>query len=806
MRYRQTLLSLLIQRVSIVVFLLSYSPMSGFCIPANSIDHHDGRALNFVENKGQIRDQYGNPRNDIQFKVGDDALSIFISAGSIHYQFSRQRDTPSPECKDNEKARAKLYPYDMYRLDMSLMGADTHARVVLGQQLPCYEHYYTSALESDACVRSFSSILYKNIYPAIDWKIYLHEGRLEYDFIVHPGGNPADIRIQYNGATHIESATDHIKVETPLGFIKETKLFLYDSATGNNLSAGFKHEGNVFGFKVKDNGKNTYIIDPTLEWATYYGGSANDQGSTITCNRAGDVFVAGMAKSTSNIATTGSYQTVFGGYSDAFLARFSSTGAMIWATYFGGESADDAIGISCDNAGSVYVAGATNSTMNIATVGAYKTSLSNVSNNDGFIAKFTESGTRIWSTYFGSDSTDDANKIVCDGAGNVYVSGVTKSPSGIATSGSWQTVYGGGNTDCFLAKFNTSGSLLWSTYMGGEGTEQAAALALDSYGHVYIGGNTTSTTNIATAGSASTTLNGSSDGFISRFSSEGSLERSTYYGGEGQDYIQAAAAENSGLYICGTTSSTTNISLASRYQDHYGGGSTDGFIARMDTSLSLIWSTYFGDTGDDELYGLALNAHGGIGISGFTNSTDRISTPSAWQTNLLGTHNTCVAVFDETGQLHWASYYGGTGETRSVGAIADTAGSIYLTGFTNSPTNIATTGAYQSAVGGAYDTYIAKFGAFDITGVQGVTQALPLAIFPVPNDGKFSIKGTFGNDIQSVNLTVTDVTGKKIYSSTEPVSGGSLLSHVDMASAMPGVYMVQVRTVERMYVMSFVKD
>jgi Beta-propeller repeat len=334
------------------------------------------RPLVFTENKGQITDQHGNARNDIQYKVATKGLSIFVGKGQLHYQWSKpltRRKIPNKFSHSFlEKPDTSAIRYSMYRLDMELAGANPDAQVIAEDKQDYHENYHTAALHgNNATASTYKKITYKNIYPHIDWVLYIKDNTLEYDFIINPGGNVSDIKIKYGGATDIARTDKNIKVATPFGAITERNLYAYEQATRKPITASYGSHKNSFGFKLTTHDPRlTTIIDPVLAWGTYYGGDGEDESLGMACSGAGDAFICGLTTSLSNVATTGAYQTVYGGNEDAFLAKFNSEGMRMWATYYGGPSQDYATSVTCDSAGNVYITGLTYSSAGIATPGS----------------------------------------------------------------------------------------------------------------------------------------------------------------------------------------------------------------------------------------------------------------------------------------------------------------------------------------------------------------------------------------------------------------------------------------------------
>ena len=350
----------------------------------------------------------------------------------------------------------------------------------------------------------------------------------------------------------------------------------------------------------------------TIQWSTYYGGSGNDGGWAIALDDSGNVYMSGYTSSLDSIATVGSHQSTLGGNSDVFLAKFSNTGVLKWATYYGGSGADAALGIICDHSGNVYMCGQTSSTDSIASVGSYQST--NGGLDDAFLAKFNGNGNLIWATYYGGSNEDRAYALTLDINGNIYITGTTLSSDSISTSGTYQSSYGG-NEDAFIAKFNNSGGLLWASYIGGRGQESGYSITADSTGR---------------------------DG-------------------------------SGNIYVTGVTSSTDSIATIGSYQSSYGGGSLDGFVSKFNTSGVLLWSTYYGGGAFDQSLGIACDGLGNIFITGGTQSTDSIATSSSYQSSIGGYTDAFLAEFNSAGHLVWSSYYGGGMNQNGADPSADVA-------------------------------------------------------------------------------------------------------------------------------------
>ena len=380
-----------------------------------------------------------------------------------------------------------------------------------------------------------------------------------------------------------------------------------------------------------------YDCGGQLQWATYFGGGSLDQGFGVTTDDTGNVYITGPATS-SGLATAGTYQTANAGAQDVYIAKFNTSGALKWATYYGGPDYEYGFSIRLDTAGNIYVSGATNSGSGIATNGTYQTTYGG-GTDDAFIAKFNNSGTKLlWGSYFGGGAYEHAGAMVLDKSTNIFISGYTTSGTGISTAGAYQSKLAGA-TNAFIAKFNNNGSLAWGTYYGGANNDYSYQMAIDTSGSIFITGGATSSSGIASAGAYQTALTGSEDAFVAKFSNSGSRLWATYYGGPNSSYGQGVATDVFGdLYLSGYTSSSSGIATTGAYQTALGGG-TDAFYAKFSGAGTRLWASYYGGANADEAYGITTDNAGNIYSSGYTSSSSGIATSGAFQSSLKGMQN-----------------------------------------------------------------------------------------------------------------------------------------------------------------------
>ena len=348
-------------------------------------------------------------------------------------------------------------------------------------------------------------------------------------------------------------------------------------------------------------------LNPTgsaLLYSTYLGGGAWDFGKGISVDVSGNAYITGATSWMNFPTTAGAFQTTFAGGStlwmgDAFVTKLNPSGsALIYSTYLGGGSPDMGVSIAVDAGGNAYVTGETRSANFPTTAGAFQSTYGggNQHGGDAFVTKLNSSGSAlVYSTYLGGGSIDIGTAIVVDPSGIAYVTGWTDSWNFPATPGALQTGYGGGLDDAFVTKLNSTGSsLLYSTFLGGNGWDQAAGIRIDASGNAYLTGFTDSNFP-TTADALQTAPGGATDAFVAKLNSTGSsLLYSTYLGGSGSDYGAGIALDAAGYaYVTGNAGSgfpTTPGAFQTTHGGSHSGYPGDGFVSKIlvDTGYEIV--------------------------------------------------------------------------------------------------------------------------------------------------------------------------------------------------------------------------
>jgi hypothetical protein len=433
--------------------------------------------------------------------------------------------------------------------------------------------------------------------------------------------------------------------------------------TGSTGSTNFPTTAGAFQTTYGGGSEDAFItkLNPTgsgLVYSTYLGaggGFGNDEAHGIAVDSADNAYVTGSTNSTNFPTTPGAFQPTVPfkncsavGCTTVFVTKINPAGsALVYSTYLGGSGEDGGAAIAVDAAGNAYVAGGTQSSNFPTTPGVFQPTPGGVSGSssgvgDVFVTKLNTTGSGlVYSTYLGGSLGEGPGGIAVDASGNTYVAGGTQSSNFPTTPGAFQTTHGGGLDTAFVTKINPTGTgLVYSTFLGGNGSDGAAGPVLDAAGNAYVTGNTSSTNFPTTPGAFQATYGGGvGDAFVTKLNPLGSgLIYSTYLGGSGQDAGAGIALDSSGnAYVAGYTNSA-NFPTVNAVQGAIGGG-LDAFVTVVNpTGLALVYSTYLGGSGYDQGSGIALDSlpNPNAYVTGFTGSLNFPTTTGALQTTFGG--------------------------------------------------------------------------------------------------------------------------------------------------------------------------
>jgi hypothetical protein len=565
--------------------------------------------------------------------------------------------------------------------------------------------------------------------------------------------------------------------------------------TGTTRSAGFPVTTGAFqtAHAADGGGFDVFVtkLSPSgdsLIYSTYLGGNGFfDIGNGIAVDSTGHAYVTGATQSSNFPVTAGAFQTVYGGggFYDVFVTKIGPNGdSLVYSTYIGGATEDYGAAIALDPLGSAYVTGRTLGNDFPVTAGAYQVFSRGVW--DAFVTKLSPSGdSLVYSTYLGGGSWDYGNGIALDASNNAYVTGYTQSANFPVTAGAFQILSGGGH-DAFITKLAPNGdSLIYSTYLGGAGEDHGNGIALDASDNAYVTGYTASANFPVTGGALQTVRAGNKDAFVAKLGTAGdSLVYSTYLGGTGDDFGNGIALDASdNVYVTGYTASANFPVTAGAFQGTLG-GSNDVFLTGLGPNGdSLVYSTYLGGTGDDQAFGIALDAEGSVYLTGLSTSTSFPVTTGSFQATSGGSYDAFVARFASSVTLTVSKSGTGSGTvTSDTGGI--NCGSTCSAGFApGTVVNLTATPASGSTFAGwsGACTGSATCAVTMSTGA-GVTAAFTANVTVTASVS--GGHGTVSPPSQSVayggtaSITMTPDTGYRIASLTDngvPVNASGLL-------------------------------
>jgi gliding motility-associated-like protein len=504
----------------------------------------------------------------------------------------------------------------------------------------------------------FQGLTYKNLYDGIDLHYYTENGFVKYDLIVHPGADPGRIVLRYDGQKAITLRKNQINVQTTVGTVKELEPHSYQFNEQGRADVSCKYvlQGNKLRFKVDQYASDaTLVIDPTEIFCSFTGSHSDNWGYTATYDNSGDLFLGGIVldygknNSGNEYGTTpGAFQSTYAGgdgkegyYQDGYgniagyydydigLMKFNSSGTnRLWATYLGGTGDEQPHSMVCDAQGNLIVTGRTSSTtFGGVTLPTYGPCVG----FDIFVAKLSADGSSLMGALkiggTGSDGVnfapkyllsagqgtkelrlnygdDGRSEVILDANNNIYVAACTQSTDFPTTAGCFQPAFGGGDQDGVLIKLSSDvKSVLFSSFLGGSGTDAAFVLALSPIDNTIWAAGGTNSTNLMNATGGGSTLtasnNGGIDGFLAQVSNNGqTLMRTAYFGTELTDIIYGLGFDKYGYpYITGTTYSVIPV-LNSPFNANGNQASGKQFITKLKPDLSgMVYSANFGPGG-----------------------------------------------------------------------------------------------------------------------------------------------------------------------------------------------------------------
>jgi uncharacterized repeat protein (TIGR01451 family) len=630
-------------------------------------------------------------------------------------------------------------------LRMKLANANPNASLSGGDLLPSKSNYI---LGNDPAkwrhdVPQFARVRYENVYPGINLAFYGNQGKLEYDFQVAPGSDPSQAELEFEGAKKLKLQDGNLVIEAQDGVVRFDAPRVYQQVNGKQrpIEGSFVlRADNRVGFAIGNyDHSRDLVIDPILNYSTYFGGNGDEQSTQLALDNVGNIYIAGSTTST-NLPAAGVFQTTLDGTQNIYIAKIQILNplSLQFVTYLGGNDKDTPAGLAVDAAGDPFVAGTTSSTNFPTTTTAYQQSAEpgSAGTKHVFVTGLNSTATKplLYSTYLSGNGDDIASGMTIDARGNAYVTGTTTSndaatsavqfPASTLPQGLAYQNISRAPIQFFVTKVNTqasgTGSIAYSTYFGGGNSVTApvaigGGITVDANGNVYF----TGTTNFTYTGCQG--CNTTDFPILNAY----------------QPCLDQAPSSGTGNPPTCTTPAN---------------GATDAFVAKLNPNATqgsqLLWSTYFGGTANDSGTAVALDPVGAANVYlvGTTNSTDvtTLTTFAAYQrcldtppvnppsttpcsTTVTASDayvarltNPATSTVATNVSLSYFSYLGGSADDTGLALTVDPSNGAVMTGWTQSGDFPITPNSIQGHLNGPQDAFVARVNTVAVTGQNSV--------------------------------------------------------------------------------------
>lgn len=724
-----------------------------------------GLPLIFEPNQGQRNLDPADPR--AKFVTRGSGYSLFLgSEGAIlslvsRDHFSRDHSRQNSSRQDSAKRGASVTQVES--LQMKLAGANPNANVTGADLLPGKSNYF---LGNDPAkwrhgVPQFARVRYENIYPGINLVFYGNQGRLEYDFQVAPGGDPAQAELEFDGAKQLELKEGALVIHGQGGSVQLEAPRVYQEIAGRQqtVEGSFVlRGGNRAGFAVGSyDHARQLVIDPILSFSSYFGGSGDEHATSIAVDSAFNLYLTGSTTSPNLPTVAGNFQQTLAAAAtqNVYVAKItpplgSLAAVLDFVTYLGGDGTDYPVGIGVDGRGDPFVAGTTTSdNFPTSATNAYQSvpeAGAPAGTQHVFVTELLYDASSLqYSSYLSGNGTDIASGMTLDASGDIFVTGTTTSSvvnttdqfpaSTLPYAQPFQPLSkaAAGLPQFFVTKVNTNasraGSIAYSTYFGG-GTAvnpvvaQGGGIAVDTSGNMYFTGTTNYTYTGCATGCSSTDFP-----ILNPY--QPCLDQAPP-----AVVVSPPQCTNTGVF-------------------------PDAFVAKLNPNavqgLQLVWSTYVGGTGTDYGNQIALDTGAtNVYIVGTTNSIDigssaitqatsapfqkcldnefdanKVCTAAAgspydaFVAKLANVTNTTTTTTPVNVTLNYFSYLGGGSDEAGTAIAVDSGSGAVVTGWTQSndfpvfpPAN-----PIQSVLNGPRDAFIARLNTTTVSGGGQTTAA-----------------------------------------------------------------------------------
>lgn len=555
-------------------------------------------------------------------------------------------------------------------------------------------------------IKGYEEVIYENIYPNTDLRIYLYQARLKYEFIVRPGGNPSQISLAYKGADQVSlNASGQIVINTSVGEFKEAQPYSFQSAANARtveVPSAFRLSADHIAHFELSAGYDQSLpltIDPELVFSTFSGSVADNWGHTATYDGEGNLYSGGTVFGSNFPATKGAFQVKFGEMVDVSIIKFNASGTdLLYATFLGGDNTDIPTSMIVNSKNELIVLGTTSSKNFPVRSNAFQkvfgggtpvgpiAGLPLVNGGDLFISKLNAAGNQLTgSTFLGGSENDGVSmtqtvtirnygdsfrgEIGLDESDQVYVVSSTNSTN-FPLKNPVQVKSGGGQ-DGVVAKLSSGlDQLLWSTYLGGDKWDAAYSLKVAGNSELYVAGISQSTNLPAKTGAYQSALKGAEDGFVARYVN-GQLSAMSYLGTDKEDGAYLLDLDAAGqVYVYGASTGSYPVT-----KGVYSNAKSAQFVHALNATLSqTVFSTVIGsgrgtpdisptaflvsECGNIYLAGWGGNVNSGTGNSVASSTLGMPVTDDAIRSTTNG-NNFYIAILEEGAKsLLYGTFFG----------------------------------------------------------------------------------------------------------------------------------------------------
>ena len=600
-------------------------------------------------------------------------------------------------------------------------------------KLPGVSSYFTGApTDWHTGIPQYGRVRYRGVYPGIDMVYYGANGNLEYDFVVAARADASAIRLRYGGADTTISPDGALVLGTAGGELRQRRPVAYQMVDGerHEVAARYRIDGGAVRIELAAYDRaRELVIDPLLEYGTFFGSQTWEDAHAVRVDSAGNVYVAGNANAPDSDANPFVVSHVGFDTQQAVVIKFSpATNRILYFVHIGGGPVDTAFDLAVDPSGAAYVVGHTSShTFPVVNPFQAQSNVPPPYFYTGFLSKIAPDGkSLVYSTYLGGRTGEEAVSVAVDAAGSAVVTGPTTSADFPLKNAMFPAMGPSGMCGAFLTKFTPAGNaLVFSTCFGGSQPAGPERVVLDAAGNIYVVGMTISP-DFPTRNAYQGTLRGISAGFAMKVSADGqNLLYSTFLGGSAHGGLNAAGVDAAGNLYAGGWTDSSDFPTVNPLQGQAPGLRSGVLLKLAPAGNALVYSTYLGGRAGNSVDNLALDSAGAVWATGFTSSSDFPVVKPLFTNNADNAEMSKVIVLKLApagNTLEFSTVVPGSGN--GFGIALDAAGAAYVAGDAYSA-DFPTKNPFQPTYGGGGDMFLLKIAPDAVVPVVSSLSASP---------------------------------------------------------------------------------